>query len=83
MSTTSPQDSNPPQAPPPTSTAQVPQPTACKTILAAKIATSLLAEVRESLSKLKETPHLVGILANNDPAAKLYAEWTRKTCEAK
>jgi methylenetetrahydrofolate dehydrogenase (NAD+) len=57
--------------------------TACKTILAATIATSLLSEVREGLSKLKETPHLVGILANDDPAAKLYAEWTRKTCEAK
>ena len=79
MSTTTPSGSNP-QAPAP-----VPEPvsTACKTILAAKIASSLLAEVRESLSKLKETPHLVGILANNDPAAKLYAEWTRKTCEAK
>lgn len=58
-------------------------PTACRTILAGTIATSLLLEVRESISKLKETPHLVGILANDDPAARLYAEWTRKTCEAK
>lgn len=60
-------------------------PTACKTILAATIASSLLSEVRDSLSKLnlKEPPHLVGILANDDPAARLYAEWTRKTCEAK
>tara|TARA_B100001142_G_scaffold242003_1_gene241062 strand:+ start:1340 stop:2242 length:903 start_codon:yes stop_codon:yes gene_type:complete len=32
-------------------------------------------------NKYKEDgPKLVGILANNDPASKQYAEWTRKSC---
>jgi len=29
-----------------------------------------------------EAPLLVGLLANNDPAAKQYAEWTGKACRA-
>jgi methylenetetrahydrofolate dehydrogenase (NAD+) len=57
--------------------------TACKVILANNIAKSLLAEVNDGLGKLGKVPHLVGILGNTDPAAKLYADWTGKTCEQK
>ena len=55
----------------------------CKTILAGTIAKSLLTEVREGLSKLGTVPHLCGILANDDPSAQVYAEWTGKTCKDK
>lgn len=54
-----------------------------KVILAASIATSLLGEVREGLSKLAKRPVLVGFLANDDPAARMYADWTGKTCREK
>jgi methylenetetrahydrofolate dehydrogenase (NAD+) len=58
-----------------------PAETLCKTILANTIAKSLQAEVQTNLSKLSSTPHLLGILANDDPAAKVYADWTGKTCK--
>jgi len=64
-------------------TSQPPPATACKVVLANNIAKSLLSEVQDGLSKLKNPPHLLGILGNDDPSAKLYAEWTGKTCEAK
>lgn len=51
----------------------------CKTILAGTIAKGLQAEVNEGLAKLAKTPHLLGILANDDPAAQVYADWTGKT----
>lgn len=40
------------------------------------------SEIKEELNdKYKNVgPKLVGILANNDPASKQYAEWTRKSC---
>lgn len=60
-----------------------PPATACKVILANNIAKTLLAEVNDGISKLGKTPHLLGILGNTDPAAKLYADWTGKTCEQK
>lgn len=60
--------------------AEPPQ-TLCKTILANTIAKSLLAEVQSGLTKLSTPPHLLGILANDDPAAKIYADWTGKTCK--
>lgn len=52
----------------------------CKVVLAANIANNLLVEVRDGLNLLDRVPHLLGILANADPAAKLYADWTAKTC---
>lgn len=55
----------------------------CKVILAGTIAKSLQAEVAESLSKLDKAPLLVGFLANDDPGAKMYANWTAKTCTEK
>jgi len=55
----------------------------CKVILAGSIAKSLLGEVQEGLSKLDRAPLLVGFLANDDPAAQMYADWTGKTCREK
>ncbi|KAK6000111.1 hypothetical protein QM012_004099 [Aureobasidium pullulans] len=55
-------------------------PTSCKVVLAANIAKKLQAEVAEGLAKLHRKPHLVGFLANKDPAARMYADWTGKTC---
>lgn len=58
-------------------------PTNCKVILANNIAKKLSAEVQDGLKKLDRPPHLVGFLANKDPAAKMYAEWTGKTATDK
>jgi methylenetetrahydrofolate dehydrogenase (NAD+) len=54
-----------------------------KVILAGTIAKGLLAEVAEGLSKLSSKPKLVGFLANEDPAAKVYADYSAKTCVEK
>ncbi|KAI9808998.1 MAG: hypothetical protein M1825_002287 [Sarcosagium campestre] len=56
-------------------------PLPCKVVLASSAAKSLLKEVSDGLSKLTKPPLLVGFLANDDPAARMYAEWTGKTCE--
>jgi len=58
-------------------------PASCKVVLARNIADGLLKEVREGLKALEKGPHLVGFLANNDPAARMYAQWTEKTCHEK
>ena len=58
-------------------------PTSCKVVLAGKIAQRLQAEVADGLKKLARPPHLVGFLANKDPAARMYADWTGKTCTEK
>ena len=55
----------------------------CKTVTAATIAQSLLGEVKSSIEKLEKPPVLVGFLANSDPAARMYANWTEKTCVQK
>ncbi|PNS15881.1 Methylenetetrahydrofolate dehydrogenase [Sphaceloma murrayae] len=52
----------------------------CKVVLAASIAKKLQGEVAEGLAKASRKPHLVGFLANKDPAARMYADWTGKTC---
>lgn len=52
----------------------------CKVILAGTIAKDLMVEVSASLAKIGRTPLLVGFLANADPAARRYAEWTDRTC---
>lgn len=57
-----------------------PNPTNCKVVLAASIAKPLSAEVQAGLAKLDRKPHLHGYLANTDPAARMYADWTGKTC---
>ena len=62
-------------------------PKTCKVILADNIAKNLLAEVTETLKTIQQDslsrPTLVAFLANDDPAAMKYAEWSKKTCEEK
>ena len=48
-------------------------------ILAATIAQRFIDEIKGQVSELKNPPKLVGFLANADPAAKMYAEFTKKT----
>jgi methylenetetrahydrofolate dehydrogenase (NAD+) len=59
----------------------------CKIVTATAIAAELLGEVRGNLNTLtleKEyEPLLVGFLANDDPAAEKYAEFTAKTTREK
>ncbi|KAL2881580.1 Methylenetetrahydrofolate dehydrogenase [NAD(+)] [Colletotrichum sp. CLE4] len=59
-------------------------PKTCKVILADTIAKRLLAEVHETLAKVQgngaSKPTLAAFLANDDPAALQYAEWSKKTC---
>nr|POF12770.1 methylenetetrahydrofolate dehydrogenase [nad(+)] [Quercus suber] len=52
----------------------------CKTVLAGSIAKKLLAEIQDDLKDLGRAPRLHGFLANDDPAARMYADWTAKTC---
>ncbi|KAL2129031.1 hypothetical protein VTI74DRAFT_8327 [Chaetomium olivicolor] len=60
-------------------------PKTCKVILADTIAKKLLSEVRETLVNVQGPdagkPTLVAFLANDDPAAAQYADWSKKTCE--
>lgn len=58
-------------------------PASCKVILSATAARGLLEEVRQGRETLEKPPHLVGFLANSDPAARMYAEWTDRTCQEK
>ncbi|GMG39499.1 unnamed protein product [Ambrosiozyma monospora] len=53
-----------------------------KTILASKVANKYTDEIKLLTSQLKTTPKLVGLLANDDPAAEMYASWTGKTAES-
>ncbi|MCJ1386510.1 NAD-dependent 5,10-methylenetetrahydrafolate dehydrogenase, partial [Xylographa soralifera] len=53
----------------------------CKVVLAGSVAQSLLAEVAHGLQKLERAPVLAGFLANSDPAARMYANWTDRTCK--
>jgi methylenetetrahydrofolate dehydrogenase (NAD+) len=62
-------------------------PKTCKVVMADTIAKSLLAEVKEALQKVQGNApgqlSLVAFLANDDPAAVKYAEWSKKACEEK
>lgn len=62
-------------------------PKTCKVITAETIAKHLLVEVKETLAKVQgdggAKPTLAAFLANGDPAAVKYAEWSKKTCEEK
>ena len=55
----------------------------CKVVQASLVAKQLLEEVSRSLNLLPKPPVLVGYLANQDPAARSYAEWTSRTCQEK
>jgi methylenetetrahydrofolate dehydrogenase (NAD+) len=67
------------------SDSQVPK--TCKVVLADTIAKSLLSEVKGTLEKVQTVdgvkPCLIAFLANDDPAAVKYADWSKKTCEEK
>ena len=52
-----------------------------RTILASTIAKEFVDEITSQLKELEFKPKLVGFLANDDPAAQMYANWTGKTCE--
>lgn len=62
-------------------------PKTCKVVLADTIARGLLSEVKETLATVQSAgaiqPYLAAFLANDDPAAVKYAEWSKKTCEEK
>ena len=58
-----------------------------RTILASKVAETFNTEIINNVEEYKKThngqgPLLVGFLANNDPAAKMYSTWTQKTSES-
>lgn len=48
-------------------------------VLAQTIAKKFIDEISGQVSKLPKAPKLVGFLANDDPAAKMYADFTKKT----
>lgn len=62
-------------------------PKTCQVVTADTVAKGLLEEVRETLRQVKKDggakPCLAAFLANDDPAAVKYAEWSKKTCEEK
>lgn len=62
-------------------------PKTCRVITAETISKGLLTEVKETLAKIQgdatKQPTLAAFLANDDPAASMYAQWSKKTCEAK
>lgn len=62
------------------STTEVPK--TCKVVTAETVAKSLLEEVR-SQKGTDSKPYLAAFLANDDPAALQYAQWSKKTCEEK
>jgi methylenetetrahydrofolate dehydrogenase (NAD+) len=49
---------------------------------AAEIAKPFREHLRARVASLSFVPLLVGLLANRDAAAKKYAEWTQRACEA-
>lgn len=53
-----------------------------RTILASTIAKQYVEEITAQVKSLEFKPKLVGFLANDDPAAQMYANWTGKTCES-
>lgn len=57
-----------------------------RTILASTISKDYDEEIRSKVADIKDKrpngPLLVGFLANNDPAAEMYARWTQKTSES-
>ncbi|KAH6567211.1 hypothetical protein BASA62_006231 [Batrachochytrium salamandrivorans] len=53
----------------------------CKVIQAADVAAAFVTEIKASIVATNAKPLLVGFLANNDPAARMYAQWTAKTCQ--
>eukprot|EP01135_Chromosphaera_perkinsii_P005916 Nk52_evm2s372 gene=Nk52_evmTU2s372 len=53
----------------------------CKVIPAADVAVQFREQLKDFIKEKGIKPKLVGFLANEDPAAKKYADWTKRTCE--
>ncbi|KAK3824952.1 MAG: hypothetical protein J3Q66DRAFT_326490 [Benniella sp.] len=53
----------------------------CKVVLAQTVSASFRDELKKTIKERGIRPKLVGFLANSDPAAAKYAEWTDKTCQ--
>lgn len=57
-----------------------------RVILASSISKTYAEEISSKVISMRDTrpqgPLLVGFLANEDPAASMYATWTQKTCES-
>lgn len=53
-----------------------------RTILALTILKQFSEELARDVARLGFRPRLVGFLANDDPAAQMYANWTSKTCDS-
>ncbi|EPX75368.1 methylenetetrahydrofolate reductase [Schizosaccharomyces octosporus yFS286] len=53
----------------------------CKVVYASRVAESFVEQLKELVKRFEPVPTLVGFLANTDPAARMYAEWTEKTCK--
>ncbi|KAI8893479.1 hypothetical protein BC833DRAFT_608187 [Globomyces pollinis-pini] len=51
-----------------------------KVVQASEVAASFINDIKAKVLTLDKKPTLVGFLANDDPAAKKYAQWTAKTC---
>ncbi|EEB06086.1 methylenetetrahydrofolate reductase [Schizosaccharomyces japonicus yFS275] len=51
----------------------------CKVVFASKVAEPFITELKKVSSTFEKPLKLVGFLANKDPAARMYAEWTGKT----
>lgn len=59
-------------------------PKTCKVVLAESIAKRLLEEVQDTLRSIGNGAlRLAAFIANDDPAAIKYAEWSQKTCKEK
>ncbi|TQV99710.1 hypothetical protein V2A60_005156 [Cordyceps javanica] len=60
-------------------------PKTCRVITAETISKGYLQEVKDTLAKVlgdsHRKPTLAAFLANDDPAAVMYAQWSKKTCE--
>ncbi|EGF76524.1 hypothetical protein BATDEDRAFT_18106 [Batrachochytrium dendrobatidis JAM81] len=54
---------------------------ACKVVQASDVAASFINEIKATIVSSNIKPLLVGFLANEDPAARMYAQWTAKTCK--
>ncbi|KAI9205009.1 uncharacterized protein BJ171DRAFT_502647 [Polychytrium aggregatum] len=54
----------------------------CRVVQASEVAARFSQEIKAGISEKQVSPLLVGFLANEDPAAHTYAQWTQKACEA-
>lgn len=71
-------------SPPTSASPSHPTPSGGRKVLAAEIAEPFRAEIRETIAQRygDAPPKLVGLLGNDDFAARKYAQWTGKACAA-